>query len=539
MSSHKDDSNNLKKQIEMLEAELEQSRKTCTELRNSEEQYRLIAENATDLVSLHDPYGVYQYVSPSCYKLLGYTQEEMIGLNPYDLFHPDDTARVAQHHKQTQGMDQQPPISFRLRKKDGSYVWLETVSTMVSSKKESSSHIIAVTRNIEDKVAAQNALVQSEERYRLLFDNMNDGFALHEIITDENDQPIDYRFLDMNNVFEKRTGLSMDQLAGKTALELFPNTEKQWIEKFGKVALEGTPLHFTNYSGELDKYYETTVYCPKHRLFAGVFADVTERKKNENERERLLREIKKINEELEAIIYVASHDLRSPLVNLQGYSQELKLSCDHLKENLKSLDMPEKRRLEIDDIVDRDILESLGFISSSAGKMSMLIDGLLRLSRIGKNAISIQELDMNSMFKNITQNMEFVIREKKIEIVLEKLPSCNGDNAQINQIFTNLLDNAIKYMDPGKRCRIKVSGVVDGPKSIYCVEDNGIGIDAAHQGKIFETFHRLEPNGLIDGEGLGLTIVRRILARHGGSIRVESEAGVGSSFFVTLPREES
>ena len=135
---------------------------------------------------------------------------------------------------------------------------------------------------------------------------------------------------------------------------------------------------------------------------------------------------------------------------------------------------------------------------------------------------------------DIASAFEFQLKNSGIELQIERLPSCRGDDFQINQMFTNLIDNALKYLDPGRHGIIRVSGEKKNGIVVYCVEDNGIGIARSHQDKIFEIFHRLDPERG-DGEGLGLNIVWKILDRHNGNIWVESEPGKGSRFYVSLP----
>ncbi len=143
---------------------------------------------------------------------------------------------------------------------------------------------------------------------------------------------------------------------------------------------------------------------------------------------------------------------------------------------------------------------------------------------------------MNDLFAQVLKAAQFKVRECGVTVDLDDdLPSCRGDLAKTIQAFSNLVDNALKYLDPDRTGKIHVSGWTDGSMVTYCVEDNGIGIDPTHQEKIFEVFHRLNPDDSVGGEGLGLSIVMRILDRIHGSIRVESEPGKGSKFFVSLP----
>ena len=141
---------------------------------------------------------------------------------------------------------------------------------------------------------------------------------------------------------------------------------------------------------------------------------------------------------------------------------------------------------------------------------------------------------MDTMLATIARTMDFQIKRSGASVEIQKLPDCVGDPTQINQVFSNLLDNAIKYLDPKRPLEIIVSGRLEEGRAIYAVQDNGIGIAPEHQAKVFEIFHRLDPSAG-EGEGLGLTIAQRILERQGGKIWVNSMAGQGSTFFVSLP----
>ena len=242
------------------------------------------------------------------------------------------------------------------------------------------------------------------------------------------------------------------------------------------------------------------------------------------------------NEELESIVFIASHDLRSPLVNIEGFTGEVKKACQEVQKLLEKAKAPRDVQQQLDYLLHTDIPESIGFISTGTGKMDTLLTGLLRLSRIGTATIYIEPVNMNMLMQTVLGAMRFQIRELDVDVIVSNLPNCMGDAVQINQVFSNLVDNAIKYRHPDRRARIEITGTEEGEMAVYAVNDNGIGIEPQHYDKIFEIFHQLNPASTQRGEGLGLTIVRRILNRLDGRIDLRSEIGRGSTFLVSLPR---
>jgi PAS domain S-box-containing protein len=267
--------------------------------------------------------------------------------------------------------------------------------------------------------------------------------------------------------------------------------------------------------------------------YVAIRTDITKRKADEEELKQFARELEQKNKELETIVYTVSHDLRSPLVNVQGFGKQLGRACEKIAEVL-AVPGGGPQFEPVKPMVEKTIPQALRFINAGVNKMEMLLAGLLRYSRLGRVTLSIQPLEMNVLLSEIVAAMKFQIEEAKAEIHVGPLPGCLGDSAQTNQVFANLIDNALKYRDPARPLRVSVQGRMEAGQAIYAVADNGIGIAPQHQAKAFEIFHRLNPDNTT-GEGLGLTIAQRVLERQRGRIWVESQEGAGSTFFVSLP----
>jgi PAS domain S-box-containing protein len=253
------------------------------------------------------------------------------------------------------------------------------------------------------------------------------------------------------------------------------------------------------------------------------------------------------NEENELFVYSVSHDLRSPLVNLEGFSDELRLSQGDLEKLLRDPAIPADVRDRATDLVTAGMGESITFIRAAVARLSRIIDALLRLSRAGRVEYHPKTLGMNALVRRVVDALHNTTTEKGATIVVGDLPAAWADPTAVDQVFANLVGNALNYLDPARPGRIEVGGRegADGPDgspdpaaNTYWVADNGLGIPAPHLPKLFQPFQRLHADRA-PGEGIGLAIVRRILGRVGGTIRAESVPGAGSTFFVTLPAGRS
>jgi two-component system, chemotaxis family, sensor kinase Cph1 len=292
-------------------------------------------------------------------------------------------------------------------------------------------------------------------------------------------------------------------------------------------------------------YYwvDTTIYpfldeTGKSVQYIAIRTDITARKAYEEELQRVAAELAEKNKELEAIVYTVSHDLRSPLVNVQGFGKQLNRACEAIRAAARNAPDGSVPTESLKQPLEVAIPQALRFINAGVSKMETLLAGLLRYSRLGRVALTLRPLNMNGLIGEILAAMKFQLDEARAEVRVEPLPTCLGDNVQTSQVFGNLLDNALKYRDPVRPLRIAITGRVQDGDAIYSVADNGIGIAPEHQAKIFEIFHRLNPDSSI-GEGLGLTIAQRVLERQKGKIWVESVAGAGSTFFISLPAVDS
>ncbi len=234
-------------------------------------------------------------------------------------------------------------------------------------------------------------------------------------------------------------------------------------------------------------------------------------------------------------MHVISHDLRAPIVTIQGFCQELTMACDRLKTLFEEEAMSDGARESINPLVTQDIPEAVRFIRAGADSVNTVTSGILRFIRLGQIDIQWERLDMNRLMMGIVSSMEFQLKEKGVVLQIEDLPDCMGDEVLITQVFANLIDNAQKYLEPSRPGEMTISGKIANGSSAYAITDNGIGIPQEQHARIFQVFNRLNPQ-YGKGEGLGLAIVQRIIDRHQGKIEVESLPGKGTTFHVFFPR---
>ena len=232
------------------------------------------------------------------------------------------------------------------------------------------------------------------------------------------------------------------------------------------------------------------------------------------EAEYKIKMLLKKNQELEQFNQIASHDMKEPLRTITSFTELLHDRYQH--------------------VLDKEGLKYLRFINDASGRMSSLIQGLLNYSRVGAE-INIEKVDCNNILMEVQKDLTSRIQETNAQIIVDKLPAIKADPTAIRQLFQNLLSNSLKFHSNERQPIIKISNKSNVEKDTFCVEDNGIGIDASQSEKIFGLFNRLHTRSDIEGTGLGLSICKKIVEAHKGELWLESEVGLGTKFFFFIP----
>lgn len=295
------------------------------------------------------------------------------------------------------------------------------------------------------------------------------------------------------------------------------------------------------------------------RLFHEMARTLEQAARREKKHSRLLEsraeELDAVNAQLrekaqenEMFVYSVSHDLRSPLVNLQGFSRELGMIGKDLARLIDAEEVPTETRRRARALIETDMAESIGFIQNAVSRLSGIIDGLLRLSRAGYVEYRRQEIEVGLVVARVVSALRGTIDERKATVRVGELPPAWGDPTAIEQVFANLIGNAVNYLDKDRPGRIEVFAVpasetvapaegIPRGSVVYAIRDNGLGISDSYKVKVFAVFQRLHGD-VAKGEGVGLALVRRVIERHGGRVWFESTTGEGTTFFVALPSVE-
>ncbi|MFC4357924.1 ATP-binding protein [Halobium salinum] len=319
-----------------------------------------------------------------------------------------------------------------------------------------------------------------------------------------------------NAAFTEGTGYDTDEIAEMEPLDFFPDRDAEAVTAaLARVAEDGEAteeLNILTKGGEEVPYeISATLVGEEAPVLCGVGRDITKRRETQRKLDEAIDELERSNAELEQFAYVASHDMKQPLRMVSSY-----------------LDLLERRYA---DELDEDAEEFIGFAKDGAERMREMIDGLLAYSRVGRRDREHEPVDLRDALDTALTNLEIAIEESEAEITVDPLPRVLGDPGQLAQLFQNLVGNAIKYSEGTPHVEVRAEDA--GDHWAVAVADEGSGIPPERLDRVFDIFAHDEESG---GSGIGLAICEKIVDRHGGDIRVESEVGVGSTFTFTFPK---
>lgn len=269
--------------------------------------------------------------------------------------------------------------------------------------------------------------------------------------------------------------------------------------------------------------------------FIAIRSDITEMKFHEQQLKHMEHDLDQKNREMQSIVFAVSHDLRSPLRNVQGFASMLSEHVNNLKKLTENISTENSDVQNTINQIGKEMEFSLGFIQSGVVKIDDLLNGLHVVLRMGSAPLSIQDLDLNEVVKSSLAAMTFEFMEAGVDVIEHDLPIVRGDRDLLGRVFSNLLDNALKYSSPTRQLVIEISSELKEDRVLIQVRDNGIGMSGDYEQRIFDFFYQMDPANS-EGQGMGLYIVRAALALMNGEISVTSQPDKGSIFTINLPR---
>ncbi len=484
--------------------DISERRRAEQALAREHELLERLIETVPVMISIHDPALGWFHLNRAVGEILGYTDEDAADGRLLERTYPDpaDRAAVEAYMRSLEPGWRDMTVTAR----DGSAVPTSWANFRLSSEAE-----VGVGIDLRERTRMEAALRESEERFRL---------ALRNAPTAVFHQDADLRYTWYSN--PHRPFASRD-LLGKTDADVMSPEDagpitalKREVLATGEARRGEVPVT----AGGATTYYDLAVEPVRDGEgrtvgVMGVSHDITERKEAEAEVARYAERLRHSNEELQRFAYVASHDLQEPLRSIVSFSQLLERRY--------------KGRL------DQDADEFIGFIIEGGMRMQTLIENLLQVSRVETRAREPVPTDPEAVVYASVRSLDEAVRGAGATVTVGELPAVMADPAQLEQVFANLIGNAVKYRHPDRAPVIAISAErMDGMVE-FAVRDNGIGIEPEYFDRIFEMFRRLHTHHPYEGTGIGLAVVKRIVDRHGGTVRVESTPGEGSTFFFTLP----
>ena len=489
-------------------------------LQKSEEQLRTVVQTMPVMVDAFDEGQNVIAWNRECERVTGYSAEEIIG-NPdaMQLLYPDREyrERVMETVRKMEGDFRN--LEFTLTSKNGE-------SRTVLWSNLSTSHPIAgwatwaVGIDVTERQKAARQVRASTERLRLALQAASMGTWEWDVLANRVTwSPETHRIFGTTAEEFGGTYEAYLDFVAPEAREEIGNWVREFLENSGESSVIEYDHRIVRGNGEAG-WVEVrgTLFLDEQgrpARMTGVCTDITDRKQAEKEREELIAQLEAQNTELERFTYTVSHDLKSPLITIKGY-------IGLLFEDLLEMDA-------------NAVKSDLSRISRAADKMGDLLDDLLELSRIGRLANLPENVSLGGLASEAVELLQGRLQGKRVQVdVASNLPVVYGDRTRLLEVLQNLIDNAVKYMGDERGPRIEIGSRQDEDETVCFVRDNGIGIDERFHDKVFGLFDQLDPT--VEGTGIGLALVKRIIEFHGGRIWIESEGeGRGSTFCFTIP----
>ncbi|MBN1845658.1 MAG: PAS domain S-box protein [Sedimentisphaerales bacterium] len=493
-------------------------------LREREARLQAIFRGAAVGIALVDLGGHALESNPALEEMLAYNRMELRQQTMEQIAFPTDRKAFSRiFTDMVQGRCDHYQMEIRFVRKDGRTIWVRLTASLVRGESGIPNYVIHMIEDITDRKQAEDSLQENEAKYRSLFENMMSGFAYHRMVTDEAGRPVDYVFLEVNEAFERMTGLRRDRILHKKVSELLPQlrtSEFDWIDTYGQVALTGREARFEQYCEDLGRWYAVSAYSPRPGHFATLFEDVTDRRLMEEELRMFTVDLEQSIRQLEQFACLVSHDLEEPL-------GQIRRECEKLQSKYQQT-------------IDTRDAETLDRVVSQVRQVQHVLRGLLDYSRIQSQTVSMETLDLNELVRRIVDEHQSDIDQCRARLEIDALPQVFGVPGQLRQVFENLIDNALRFRsDSAPEIRIESRDTPIHWEII--VRDNGVGIAPDELDTIFLRFGQLPVTDRSAAGfrlGLGLALCKKIVERHGGRIWVESQPGRGSAFHLTLPKKD-
>lgn len=387
-------------------------------------------------------------------------------------------------------------------------------------------------KEISERNAAEIALRESEARFRQIAETIEDIFWLQDT---EGEKKIIY----INPAFKSMWGKSSEALYAEPQTFLEPvhpedaDIARRFFESFpGKGEDRRTEFRINRPDGSVRwihaRGFPIRSTEVETRRAAGFAQDITSRKRNEKRLEELLAEIRNF-------AAIVSHDLRAPLVNLKGFVREIALVLERIKPEIQTFlsCISETRAKALASAIEEELPEAIDFITASCSRMETLIQAVLRLSRIEERRLNLELIDTNALISDLMVSFAYQIKQQGIRVTVDPLPETRGDRFAMEQVFSNLISNAVQYLSPDQTGEISIGAEHHPDETVFHVRDNGRGIQFSDLTRIFDIFQRVGTAN-IPGEGMGLTYTRALVRLHGGRIWCDSVVGEGSTFFFSI-----